>query len=177
MAVRPEKEQFVAELAEKLQRARAFILTDYRGLNVEEMNQLRRQLRDAGVEYRVVKNTLTSLAVQQMGLAEALQEYLEGPTAIAFGYEDAVAPAKGIADFAKAHDDLEIKVGVLGGKVISLEEVRALAELPSREELLAQVARAFLAPVQGMANVLSAPLRGFATCVDALRQQREEEAA
>jgi len=177
LVVRDDKKQFVEELAEKMERARCMVLTDYRGLNVENMNALRKSLREAGVEYRVVKNTMTYLAAEKLGLAADLEEYLAGPTAIAFGYEDAVAPAKSIAEFARKSDSLEIKVGVLNGRVIGIDEVKALADLPSRPELLAHVARAFASPMQAMANVLSAPLRGFATVLDARREQLEEEAA
>jgi large subunit ribosomal protein L10 len=177
VAVRAEKERVVEELGRKMEQARSFILTDYRGLNVGQINDLRSILRDAEVEYRVAKNTMTFLAAKNIDLAEDLEEYLKSPTSIAFGYADAVAPAKGLAEFAKDHEQLEIKVGVLNNEVISPEQVQALADLPSREELLGQTAGAFAAPLQGFVNVLSAPLRDFANLVAALRDQREEDAA
>lgn len=168
---REEKSALVEALREKFSRAEAMVLADYRGLNVAEVNDLRRKLRAAQVEFAVVKNTLAWLVARDMGL-EDLRPYLEGPTAIAFGMKDPAATAKGVADFVKDTKKMEIKAGVLNGKVISLDEIKALAELPPREVLLAQVLGCLRAPLAGMASVLQAPLRGFATAVDALHRQR-----
>jgi len=172
---REEKQAAVEAIRENLQNAQVAVLTDYRGLTVAELTELRKKFREAGVEFKVVKNTLTWRAAQEIGLQD-LESYLEGPTAIAFGMTDPVAPAKLITEFAKTHKNLEIKGGVLQGGVIPVEKVKALADLPSREQLLGQVVSAIQAPISGLVNVLQAPIRNLAYAVDALRAQREQEA-
>ncbi|WP_227764095.1 50S ribosomal protein L10 [Zhaonella formicivorans] len=168
------KQQQVAEIKQKLQESVAAVLTDYRGLNVAQVTKLRTQLREAGVEYKVLKNTLTSLAAHELGL-ESLDAYLSGPTAIAFSH-DPVAPAKVLFDFAKANKALEIKGGVLEGKVIDFNQVKALADLPSKEQLLAKVLGGMQAPLYGMAAVLNGPLRNFVYALEAIRKQKEAQA-
>jgi len=172
---RQQKAEIVAEIKEKLGNARGAVLTDYRGLNVAEMTELRAKLREANVEYKVLKNTLVTIAARDMGL-EGLDPYLEGPTAIAFGTEDAVSPAKILSKFAKDHKDLEIKAGILEGKVIGIEEIKALAELPTREELLAQVLRGMQAPMAGFANVLQGTIRNLVYVLEAIRKEKEQMA-
>ncbi|MGQ9780455.1 MAG: 50S ribosomal protein L10 [Bacillota bacterium] len=172
---RPEKEAIVAEARDRFARAKAVILTDYRGLNVAEVTELRKRLREAGVEYKVVKNTLATLAARQAAI-EGLDKYLVGPIAMAFSYEDPVVPAKLLTEFARERRKLELKAGVLEGKVIDEAEVKALAELPSREQLLAMVLGAFQAPLRGLATVLAGPLRNLAYGLEALRKQRAGEA-
>ncbi|MBO8126534.1 MAG: 50S ribosomal protein L10 [Firmicutes bacterium] len=169
---RPEKEALVAELTEKMSSAKSIIITDYRGLNVAAVTELRKMLREAGVEYKVAKNTLTRMAASNAGI-EGLDEYLKGPTAIAFGLEDPVSPAKILSKFAKDHKELEIKAGVLEGQIIGLDQIKSLADLPSKEELLSMVARAFQAPIASWVNVLQAPLRKFVYAVDAVRRKQE----
>ncbi|KUO52607.1 MAG: 50S ribosomal protein L10 [Desulfitibacter sp. BRH_c19] len=169
------KEQTVQEITEKLQNSMTAVITDYRGLNVAQATKLRNELREVNVEYKVLKNTLTKIAAQNMGLEE-LKQYLDGPTAIAFSTEDPVAPAKVLAQFSKNNKALEIKGGVLEGKVVSLDQIIALAELPSREELLAQVVRGMQSPLVGMANVLSGPLRNMVNVLDAVRKEKEVQA-
>lgn len=173
---RPEKEAAVAELREKLGSAKGSVITDYRGLTVKKVTDLRRRLRKAGVEYKVIKNTLASRAAHELDIAD-LDKYLAGPTAIAFSMEDPVAPAKVLAEFAKDNKELEIKGGLLQGKVIDSEGVKALAELPPREVLLAQVAAGMQAPISGMVQVLSGVLRSFVYALDGYRRQREEAGA
>ncbi|NLV91564.1 MAG: 50S ribosomal protein L10 [Firmicutes bacterium] len=173
---RADKVAAVAEIKENLSRSQGAVLADYRGLNVKQVTELRRQLREAGVEYKVVKNTLTIIAAKELGLDD-LSQYLVGPTAIAFGYEDPVAPAKVLSDFAKDNKALELKAGVLNGEVIGLDEVKALAELPSREQLLAQVLRGMQAPIAGMVNVLQGTIRNFVYALEAIRKQKEEAGA
>ncbi len=169
---RAEKAGVLEALRERFSKAESMVLADYRGLDVAEMTELRRKLRESQVEFAVVKNTLAWRVARDLGL-EDLRPHLEGPTAIAFGMKDAVAPAKGITNFIKDKKKLEIKAGVLNGKVINLDEVKALAELPSREVLLAKALGCLRAPLAGLATVLQAPLRGFVTAVDALRRERE----
>ncbi|NMB11160.1 MAG: 50S ribosomal protein L10 [Firmicutes bacterium] len=174
--VRPEKAAVVEELKDKLSRAQAVVLTDYRGLNVQEITELRRQLREAGVEYKVAKNTLTTIAAKEAALSE-LEQFLSGPTAIAFGYDEPVSAAKIISEFARLHKELEIKGGVLEGNVIDVDAVQALANLPPREELLAMVARAMQGPIAGIANALQGIMRNLVYALDAVREQKEGASA
>lgn len=168
---RDNKEQLVAELAEKLASAKAAFLADYRGLNVEQLNKLRSELRGAGVEYRVVKNTLLRLAAQGTGAA-ALDPFLEGPTAIAIAGQDPVAPAKILSDFAKANAKFELKGGALEGKALSVEDVKALAELPSREQLLAMMLGSLNAPASNFVGVLAAIPRSLVQVLAAIQDQK-----
>lgn len=176
MGARSQKEQEVAELSDKLARVKGAVLTEYRGLNVSQITRLRRKLRDAGVEYRVVKNTLLRLAARQAGLA-GLDPYLTGPTAVAFGYQDPVSPARVLSEFAREFKQLAIKAGVLEGKIIDREGVRFLAELPSRELLLARVLGGMKSPLAGLAVVLNAPLQGLVRVLQAVREQKESATA
>ena len=131
-------------------------------------------MREAGVEYRVVKNTMTRIAAQEIGLDE-LVPYLEGPTAIAFSATDPVAPAKVIADFVKEHKlkTLTVKAGIVEGKVIDADGVKALANLPPREVLLAQVLAGMQAPIAGLVNVLQGSIRKLVYVLDAIREQKK----
>ena len=171
---RPEKEAAVVEIQEKLQKSKAVVIADYRGLNVGEVTELRKKLRDAGVEYKVAKNTLTSRAAKAAQI-EGLDEYLTGPNAMAFGYNDVVLPAKILSTFAKDHKKLSIKGGILEGKVIDFNAVKALADLPSREVLLGQVAGVMQAPLRGLATVLSGPMRNMVYALEAIRKQKAGE--
>lgn len=172
----PQKVAAVAEMADKLRRGEGVILTDYRGLNVKAMTELRAKLREAGVEYKVVKNTLAQRAAQAAQI-EGLEQFLTGPTAIAFAYDDPVVAAKVLSEFAKANDALEIKGGLLNGKAIDVEGVKALASLPAREVLLSQVLRGMQAPIAGFVGVLQGVLRQLVYVLEAVRKQKEETAA
>lgn len=172
---RPEKVQEVDELADKLKRSTIAILTDYRGLNVAAMVGFRSRLREAGVEYRVSKNTLTRFAAQKAG-RDVIVEDLIGPTAIAFGYGDPQPVAKAISDFARSSRILQTKSALLGERRLTAQEVTQLAELPSRDELLARVAGGMMSPIAGMVNVLSGTLRNLVGVLDARRQQIEATA-
>ncbi len=165
-----EKGQMVSEIREKFQQASAIVLADYRGLTVAQATLLRVQMRQAGVEYRVMKNTLVQRAADELGL-EGLDPYLKGPTALAFS-ADPVAPAKVLMEFAKVNKlkKFKIKAGVLEGKVIGPEAVKALADLPSREVLLAMVLRGMLSPLTGMANVLQGPIRKMGYALEEVRK-------
>ncbi len=169
------KQKIVDEIGSKLQRATAAVLTDYRGLNVSEATRLRKELREAGVEYRVLKNTLTKLAAEKVGLG-SLNPYLAGPTAIAFSYDDPVAPARILAKFSKDSKKLVLKSGLLEGVVIDGAAIAALAALPSREILLAQVLAGFQSPVVGFVNVMQGNLSNFARVVNAIKEQKEKAA-
>ena len=169
---RPEKEAVVKELTDKFSSAKSLVITDYLGLNVAEMTELRSKLREAGVEFKVVKNTLATIAANDVEMEE-MTEFFSGPTAIAFGEEDAVSPAKVLVEFAKDHEVLEIKAGLLNGEIISKEKVESLAEIPSREELLAKAFAGMKAPLTGLVNVLQGNIRGL---VQVLNQIKEEKA-
>lgn len=165
-----EKTQVVSEIKEKFQRSSGVVLADYRGLTVAQVTQLRAQLRKAGVEYRVLKNTLVSRAANEIGV-EGLDSYLKGPTALAFS-ADPVAPAKILTNFAKENKlkNFKIKAGVLEGKVIGADGVKALADLPSREVLLTMVVRGMQAPLAGMVNVLQGPIRKMGYALEEVRK-------
>lgn len=160
-----QKKQLVSEIAEKFQNSKSTILVDYRGLDVAEVTELRKQLREAGVEFKVYKNTMTRRATEQAELT-ALNESLVGPTAIAFSSEDVVAPAKVLNEFSKKHDALEIKGGVIEGNVATLDQIKELADLPSREGLLSM-----------LLSVLQAPIRNLAYATKAIAEQKEGEGA
>jgi large subunit ribosomal protein L10 len=154
MGIREEKVALVKEIAEKLQNSKSTIITDYRGLTVAEVTELRRKLREAGVEFKVLKNTMTRRAAEQVNLSE-INQFLTGPSAIAFSYDDVVAPAKILNEFAKTHKALELKAGIVEGKIVSKEEVTALAELPNREGLLSMLLSVLQAPMRNLAYSLS----------------------
>ena len=163
-AIETKKVQ-VEEIAEKFKAAASIVVVDYRGLTVGQATELRKQLREAGVEFKVYKNTLSRRAAEAAGL-EGINEFLTGPNAIAFSNEDVVAPAKIINDFAKKNEALEIKAGIIEGNVSSADDVKALAELPSREGLLSM-----------LLSVLQAPVRNFALATKAVAEQKEEQGA
>jgi len=166
------KEALVAEFAEKLKVTKAAFLADYRGLNVEQANALRRKLQAVGVEYRVVKNTLLRLAAKDTGAA-CLDEHLAGPTAIALVTEDPVAPAKALVEFAKQYNVFELKAGMLDGKLITAGDIKALAELPSREQLIAKMLGSMSAPATNFVGVLAAVPRSFVQVLAAIKDQKE----
>ncbi|MBM7610208.1 large subunit ribosomal protein L10 [Lysinibacillus composti] len=163
-AIETKKVQ-VQEIADKFQAAASVVVVDYRGLTVAQVTELRKQLREAGVEFKVYKNTLARRATEIVGVS-GINEFLTGPNAVAFSNEDVVAPAKIINDFAKKNEALEIKAGIIEGNVSSAEDVKALAELPSREGLLSM-----------LLSVLQAPVRNFALATKAVAEQKEEQGA
>ena len=166
------KKAQVAELIEALKGATTGVLVDYRGLTVEEDTKLRNDLRAAGVKYFVVKNTLLRLAANQTGL-EDLDSILHGPTALAIS-EDAVAPAKVLADFAKDNETLEIKSGFMDGKVLSLDEIKTLAKTPSKEVLSAKLMGSLNSPISGLARLLSTIAEGGVEIADLVAKKNAE---
>ncbi|MBV8980819.1 MAG: 50S ribosomal protein L10 [Acidimicrobiia bacterium] len=168
---RPEKVAVVDEVRERLSSSGGAILTEYRGLNVSELATLRRSLREVVGRYKIYKNTLVRFAVRELGLQD-LEEMLLGPTAIAFVDGDAAAVAKSLRDFARGNPNLIIKGGVLGETILSAKDASALAELPSREQLLAQLAGAMAAPLQNMAGLLKALPQNFAYALRAVAEQQ-----
>ncbi|MFD0944154.1 50S ribosomal protein L10 [Savagea faecisuis] len=157
------KQAVVQEITDKMKESAAFIVVDYRGLSVAQATELRKQLREAGVDMTVYKNTMSRRAAESLGF-EALNEFLTGPNAIAFSTEDVIAPAKVLNNFAKENEQLEIKAGIIEGNLVSVDEIKALAELPSREGLLSM-----------LLSVLQAPMRNFALATKAVADQKGEE--
>jgi large subunit ribosomal protein L10 len=168
---RQSKKDLVAELAARLKGTRAAFLADYRGLNVEKATELRRKLRAAGSEYRVVKNTLLRLASQGTPAA-CLDAEFKGPTAVALVTGDPVAPAKALVEFAKANQAFKLKAGMLDGKLLQPADVKSLAELPSREVLLARLLGTLNAPTGNFVGVLAAIPRSLVQVLTAIKDQK-----
>jgi large subunit ribosomal protein L10 len=159
------KKKLVDEITEKFRNSETAVVVDYRGLNVAEVTELRKQLRDAGIEFKVYKNTMTRRAVEAAELND-LSDILVGPNAVAFSNEDVVAPARILNGFAKEHDALEIKGGVIQGQVATMEQLNELADLPNYEGMVSM-----------LLSVLQAPMRNFAYAAKAIADQKEEEGA
>jgi large subunit ribosomal protein L10 len=176
-AIRQEKEAVVSELKEKLLATKGAVLTNYRGLTVAMDTKMRRKLREAGIEYRVVKNTMTRIAAKDAGI-EGLDKYLEGPTAIAMSTTDPVIPAKVLSDFIRENrlQALEIKAGLVEGKVVDAGGVKALATLPSREVLIATLLGTMQAPIAGFVRVLNGVPSNLVYALEAIRKQKEQSA-
>ena len=168
--IRPEKVAKVAEIQELLSNSKCTILVDFCGLTVAQDTELRRKMREAGVHYNVVKNTLLRIAAEQAGI-EGLEPSLEKNTAIAVSPEDPVAVAKIVCEFAK--ENKEVKVGVLDGKVIGADEIKALASLPPKEVLIAKMLGSMNAPISGFVNVLQGTIRNVVYALEAVRKQKE----
>ena len=166
-----DKEQLVSEIKGRLNAAGSLLLVDYRGLTVKEMQELRNHLRAAGSELKVYKNSLADIAIRELALP-SLDAYLAGPTAIIFTGEDPVAPAKALTTFAKTHKALELKGGLVENQVIDAEGLKAIATLPSREELIAKLLGTMLNPIIGFARVLNGPTEAFARTVQAVADQK-----
>lgn len=149
------KKAVVAEIKEKLVNAKSVVLIDYRGLTVAEVTELRNQCRKAGVEYAVLKNTMVNLAAKEAGI-EGLEGFLKGPTAVAFGMEDAVAPAKVLTEFIKKTKKTEVKCGLLDGQILDAAGVEALAAIPSREVLIAKIMGSMMSAVSKFVYVVEA---------------------
>jgi large subunit ribosomal protein L10 len=171
---RPDKAAAVAELSEQFSQASGAVLTEYRGLSVAQLKELRRALGE-NAHYAVVKNTLTKIAAKDAGIGE-LDDLLVGPSAIAFITGDVVEAAKGLRDFARGNQALVIKGGVLDGKPLSPDEISRMADLESREVLLAKMAGALQASLQNAAYMFNAPLAQAARVFGALQTQQEQQA-
>ncbi|MGH4120680.1 50S ribosomal protein L10 [Clostridium sp.] len=155
------KEAKVAEIKEKLEKAQGLVLSEYQGLNVEDDTLLRKSLREAGVEYKVYKNTLVILAARELGI-EGIVEHLQGPISIAFGYEDPTAAARVLNEFAKTHKKLELKAGIIQGQVFDGAKINELAAIPPRDVLIARLLGSF-----------KAPLSNFAYLLNSIKEQKE----
>ena len=170
---RTQKESLVSELRERINRAPVMYLTDFTGLSVKQMTELRRSLKKSGAEYLVVKNRLAARALAEVDGMPDLGESLTGPTGFVFGYDDAVGAAKALSDFAKAHEQRpSFKLGVMEQKVLAPEQIDKLAQLPSRDVLLSQLAGALEAPMSALAAALGAKLQEMVGLLDALKEER-----
>jgi large subunit ribosomal protein L10 len=169
-----EKAQAIEELATKLRESKGTVLLDYRGLTVAAITQLRRELGKDHIDFHVAKNTLLRIAAERAEV-EITPDLLEGPTAVAFGVEDEVAPARTLTDFARRNRVVSIKGGVVGGRAFTAEQVGRLAALPTRDVLLAQLLGALQAPMAKTLAILQAPSREVAGLAEALRAKRESD--
>ena len=172
MLTKKAKEKMLEEVTAELKKAELVIISDYRGLNVKAINDLRGKLRNEQCRYKITKNTMNRLACRQAGV-ESLEPLFEGPTAIAYSSADPVAAAKVFNEFAKENEALVVKGGLLSGQVLDAAGVKALGDIPPREVLLAQVVGGFQAPIAGLVGALSGTLRSLVYTVDAVRQQKE----
>ncbi|MEZ5126302.1 MAG: 50S ribosomal protein L10 [Thermoleophilia bacterium] len=171
--LRNEKEAVIAEIAAQLTKAENLYVSDYRGLTVAQLSELRAKLRESGSSFTVVKNTLGGIAAERAERAE-LRELLGGPTAVTFCGDDVVAAAKALSDFARTHPQLEVRGGLLNRSVVDAAGVKALATLPPREVLVGQMVGTIAAPLTGLVTVLQGTIGGF---VRALNQVAEQKAA
>ncbi len=169
--VKPEKKAAVEDIKRGFNSAKSLVITDYLGLDVAQMTVLRSKLREAGVEYKVVKNTLARIAAREADV-KGIEDFFAGPTAIAFGIEDAVSPAKVLVDFAEENEVLEIKAGYLEGKIMDVDQVKSLAKIPSREELLAKAFASMRSPITGLVNVLHGNIRGLVQVLSQIKEQK-----
>ena len=167
-----EKQQIAEDLRDRLSKSAIIVLTDYKGLDVAAMNELRRKLRAEEIEYQVVKNTLLIRAAEDNDIA-LIKDYFKGPSAIALSYDDPVAPAKVLSQFAKEHQELEIKVGVMNGQVLDVNAIKTLAKLPSREVLLGQFLSALNAIPTSFVRTIAEIPRSFVSVLAAIRDQKE----
>jgi large subunit ribosomal protein L10 len=166
------KKQITEDLKERFSRSKVVIVTDYKGLDVASMNDLRRKLREVEVEYVVVKNTLLVRASEQTEV-ENLRDYFKGPSAVAISYTDPVAPAKVLTQFAKDNEKLEIKAGILESKILDLSGIKSLSNLPSKEVLLSQLLSAMNAVPTGLVTALSDVPRRLLNTLQAIKDQKE----
>lgn len=166
------KEAVVSGVKEKIEKAQSVVLLDYRGLTVQEVTSLRDQMRSAGIEYKVIKNTMLARAANELGIT-GTEELFQGPTACAFGYADPAAPAKILVDFIKKVKKTEIKGGVLEGKVVGIDQIKYLAELPPKEVLVAKLLGTLNAPITNFVGVLAGVPRAFVCALAAIKEQKE----
>lgn len=167
-----DKGQIIADLKEKFSSAKAVVFTDYKGMTVAELSALRRLLRQGELDYQVVKNTLARVASQDTPISIAQQAF-KGPVAVAFGYKDPVMTAKKVIEFAKKNEKLKLNGGVIEGKFYNAQEIRAIADLPSRDVLLSMMAGVFQAPLSKLAAALSATVSSFVYALNAVKSKKE----
>jgi len=176
LKTKEQKQIQLAEINKMFDEAKSAVLVDFNGLTVAEDTELRRKVREAGATYTVYKNTLIALAAKEHGLEE-LVPVLEKNTAICFSSEDAVVACKVICDFMKDHKKMELKAGVVEGKVVSVDEVKAVAELPPKEVLVAKMLGSLNAPISGLVRTLNGTVAKIVYALDAIREQKEKQSA
>jgi len=169
---RSEKEQIVAEVKEKAGKASGLYFADFTGITVEEISELRREFRKSGVDYRVVKNTLARKALAELSGLERVMDHLRQPTAIAFGYDDPVAPARIIKKFRDKSSKLNVKVCIVENRVYEGAEIDRIAKLPNKKELMAGIVRAVAAPASGIVGAINAVMRDLVGVVDAIEKKK-----
>lgn len=171
MQTKDQKKNIVKDLAEKIKNSKSVVFSDFKGLKVKDMTDLRKELRKEGTDMKVVKKTLMNLALKDAGIGIDTTKF-EGQIAVTISEKDEVAAAKIIAKFAKANENLKIVGGILGTKILDKEDVAALAKLPSKEELLAKMVSSIKAPVSGFVNVLAGNIRGLVTVLKAVADKK-----
>ncbi len=172
---REQKQEQIADIQDRFGRMASAVVTDFRGLDVEAMTALRDEFRKVGADYKVIKNTLFGIAVKDEPYREALESHLNGPTAVAWSYEDPAAPAKVAVGFAKTNENLKIKCAVLDGEVLAGQDVIDLSKMPGKEELLGSLLATFMAPAQEFVRLVAAPATNLVYLLDARRRQLEEK--
>ena len=168
------KEQIIADLADKFQKSSSLYLTDFTGINVIKMEQLRNKFRETNSEFKVVKNTLAKQALNKAGYTVDLSKYLQGPTGIAFGYDDAVAPAKVISEFLKEkeNDNLKVKICIIEKEMYAASKIGDIAKMPNKKDMLAQLVGLFNSPMQNVVMVLNAPMQNLVGVLESLKNQK-----
>ncbi len=173
LITKEKKSKQLADLTEKLSKSKAVVFTEYKGLTVAQIAHLRKNLKEAGAEYKVFKNTLVLMAAKGTAY-EAAKDVLTGPTGLAFGYDDPVAAAKKVLEFAGKNDKFKVKSGVIDGKFYSTDEIREISKLPSKTVLLSILAGAFQAPAAKLARALNATVVQFAYALQAVKNQKTQ---
>lgn len=169
------KQEVVSEIKEAIQNSKSISIVEYRGLTVEQVSELRSKYRAEGVSYKVYKNTMVNIALKELGY-EGYEEYLKGPNGFVFSNDDMAAGPRISVDFAKDNEKLVVKAGFIDGKVVDVEGVKAIAKLPTREVLIAQVLGGLNAPISGFANVLQGTIRNVVYALNAVKEKKEQEA-
>lgn len=173
LITKEKKSQQLAELTEKLSKSKAVVFTEYKGLTVAQIADLRKTLKEAGAEYKVFKNTMVSIAAKGTAY-ESARDVLTGPTGLAFGYDDPVAAAKKVLEFAGKNDKFKVKSGVIDGKLYSTDEIKAISKLPSKMVLLSMLAGAFQAPAAKLVGALNATVAQFAYALEAAKNKKSQ---
>jgi large subunit ribosomal protein L10 len=171
---RVQKKEIVSEIHKDFSNAKIAVLTDFNGLAVEDITELRCKLREEKVEYKVVKNTLARIAVKGTG-SEKLADEFTGPVGVAFGFDDPSAPPRVLVEFAKKNKKLVLKVASFAGEKLDLDKIKSLAELPTKDQILGQIAGLLASPMRNMAFCLAGVPRNFVNCLMALKEQKENE--
>lgn len=173
---REQKEEILKKMTEQMKDAKAVVFADYQGLSVEDMKDLRRKLREKGVDFKVAKKTLMKLATKEAGFGELSDEVVEGPVGAAFSMEDEIAAAKIIHLFGKENKNLKLRGAIFEGRVLSIEETKELALLPGKEELLAKFIYIIKSPLSGFHGVLNNTISGFVRVLNAVKEKQEQSA-